>query len=228
MKKVWIVAFLLWVVASALSCGLYPVTLFDPCARYAPMADAFACGDWFYAFHPRFGVVFTTLAGLVTFGTGLQGIYSVQVTAFLFLALSAVVMFAFARRLSGSESVAWWTFALTFLAPDYFRYALDGLREPTKCFVFALVGYAAVARCSGAFALALALYVASFAYGFAAASVLVFLWCLWFAWKREWKMLPLPVLGWTLGTAAVTVLTHAYTGHWLPSPQFIPTLGEWL
>jgi len=225
MKRVWTAALGSWALASVLACWLYPVTIFDPCARYAPMADAFARGDWYYAFHPRFGVVFSVLTGVVSFATGLPGICAVQVSAFLFLALSAAVMFAFARRLSGSETVAWWTFALTFLAPDFFRYALDGLREPCKCLVFALVGYAVVARRSGAFALALVLYVASFTYGFAAGSVLVFLWCLWFAWKREWRMLPLPVLGWALGTAAVTVLTHAYTGHWLPSPQFIPMLG---
>lgn len=32
--------------------------------RYAPMADAFAAGDWFHAFHPRFGALFSVLTGL--------------------------------------------------------------------------------------------------------------------------------------------------------------------
>lgn len=34
---------------------LYPVLIADTMNRYAPMADAFAAGDWFHAFHPRFG-----------------------------------------------------------------------------------------------------------------------------------------------------------------------------
>jgi len=228
MKKVWIVALLTWIVSSALACGLYPVTLFDPCARYAPMADAFACGDWYYAFHPRFGFLFTSLAGLISFVTKLDGIYTVQISAYLLLALAAVVMFVFAKRLSDDESVAWWTFALTFLAPDFFRYALDGLREPGKCLVFALIGHGIVSRRSWSFALALFLYISLQTYGFAVSSVLLFLWCLWFLFRREWRMLPLPVLGWALGTVAVTFLTHAYTDHWLPAPQFIPKLGAWL
>jgi len=228
MKKVWLVALLVWIVSSALACGLYPVTLFDPCARYAPMADAFARGDWYYAFHPRFGVLFSVLSGAVSFLTGLSGIYAIQVVACFLLTLAAVVMFAFARRISDSEPVAWWTFALTFLAPDFFRYAIDGLREPGKCLVFALIGYGVAARKSGSFALALFLYVTLQTYGFAASTALLFFWCLWFAVRREWRMLPLPILGWGIGTAVVTVLTHAYTGHWLPAPHFISQLGAWL
>jgi len=226
--KVWLAAGLYWLVASALSCWLYPVTIADTCARYAPMADAFARGDFYYAFHPRFGLVFETLSGVVTFVTGLPGIYSVQVAAFLLLALSGVVMFAFVKCLGASDRVAWWTLALTLLAPDYFCFALDGLRESGKCLVFALVGYGVVAKRSWAFATALFLYIALFTYGFATASAMAFVWCVWFAWRREWKMIPLPVFGWMAGTGAVTILTHAYTGHWLPVPQLIEKLGRWL
>jgi len=223
--KVWLAAGLYWVLASVLACGLYPVTMADSCARYAPMADAFARCDFYYAFHPRFGLVFEVVSGVLSFVTGLTGIHTVQIAAFLFLALAAVVMFAFAKRLGATDEAAWWTFVLTLLAPDFFRYALDGLREPGKCLVFALVGYGVVAKRSGAFALALFLYITLFTYGFAAASALAFLWCAWFLCRREWSKLPLPTVGWALGTAAVTVLTHACTGHWAPAPQFIGKLG---
>jgi len=226
--RVWLAAGLSWVLASALTCWLYPLTIADSCARYAPMADAFARGDFYYAFHPRFGLVFEVLSGVLSSVTGLPGIYTVQIASFLLLALSAAVTFAFAKRLGASDEAAWWTFALTLLAPDFFRYALDGLREPGKCLVFALVGYGVVSKRSGAFALALFLYITLFTYGFGAASVLLFLWCAWFLCRREWSKLPLPVLGWALGTAAVTVLTHAYTGHWVPAPQLIGKLGAWL
>jgi len=226
--KVWLAAALYWIGASALACWLYPVTVADSCARYAPMADAFARGDFYYAFHPRFGLLFETVAGGLSFVTGLPGIYTIQIAAVLLLALSAVVMFALVKRLGASDEVAWWTFALAALAPDFFRYALDGLREPGKCLVFALLGYAVVSRRSWAFALSLFLYITLFAYGFAAASMLLFLWCVWFACRREWANIPLPILGWVFGTAAVTVLTHAYTGHWLPLVQLIDKLGAWL
>jgi len=226
--RVWLAAALYWMVASALACWLYPVTVADTCARYAPMADAFARGDFYYAYHPRFGLLFETLAGVLSWVTGLPGIYTVQIAAFLLLALSAVVLFGFAKRLGASDEVAWWTFAIVLLFPDFFRYALDGLRETGKCLVFALVGYGAAASCSGAIALAIFLYITLFAYGFAAASVLLFIWSVWFACRREWMKIPLPVLGWAVGTAAVTVLTHAYTGHWLPLLQLIDKLGAWL
>lgn len=228
MKKVWLTALVFWVAVSALACWLYPVTLYDPCARYAPMADAFARGDFHYAFHPRFGVLFHVLTGALAWISGLAGIYCLQPVAFLFLVLSAVTMFAVVRRLSDSVKVAWWTFALVLVAPDFFRYALDGLREPVKCLVFALFGYSLVAKRSWPFALGLAMYIMTFTYGFGVASALLAVWCAHFAWRREWNRLPLPILGWSVGTAAVTVLTHAYTAHWLPAPQFISAFGRWL
>lgn len=228
LKRVWLAAALYWVLASALTCLFYPLTMADACARYAPMADAFARGDFYYAFHPRFGLIFEVLSGVLTFVTGLPGVYTVQITAFLFLALTGVVMFAFVRRLGAREEVAWWTFVLVLLAPDFFRYALDGLRETGKCLVFALVAFAVVSKCGAAFALALFLYITLFTYGFGAASVLLFLWSVWFLWHREPSRLALPIVGWALGTAVVTVFTHAYTGHWVPAPQFISLLGAWL
>lgn len=228
MKKVWISAALFWLIVSALACWLYPVALYDPCARYAPMADAFAQGDFYYAFHPRFGVLFHLLTGALSAITGLQGLYCLQPVAFFFLALSGVVIFATAKRLTDSEKLAWWSFTLVLLMPDFFRYALDGLREPIKCLVFALFGYSIVSKKSWPFALGVVAYITSFTYGFVASSVLVFLWTVYWLLRHDWRKIILPIGGWVFGTGVVTVLTWAYTGHWVPAPQFIKILGRWL
>lgn len=227
LKPLWM-ALLAWFVLSAMACALYPVTMSDTCSRYAPMADAFARGDWYYAFHPRYGALFTSLAGLFAFLTGLPGVCTVQIAAFFCLAMAALAMFAFVREMGLSESVAWWTFVLVLLAPDYFRYAIDGLRDPGKCLVFALIAYGVAARSGWALGLSLFLYITLFTYGFAVSSAFVFFACVVCACRRVWRPLPPIVFGWLLGTAVVTVLTHAYTGHWLPAPQFIPKFGAWL
>lgn len=60
-NKAWFVALLLPL------CGLLilgtllwlnPIPADDTATRYAPMAQAFAEGDWLYAFHPHSGVFF--------------------------------------------------------------------------------------------------------------------------------------------------------------------------
>ena len=216
-----------WLVFGALAVWLYPCCISDTMSRYAPMADAFARGDFYYAYHPRFGVLFETLAGLIA-SVGPRGESAVQLAAFFLLAMGAVVMFFLARRLSGSREVAWWSFALSFLATDCFLYALDGLRDPGKCPVFALLGYGLVAGSGWAFGLGLFMYITLFAYGFVVSSLLVFAWCVRALWCREWRTMVGPVTGWTAGTLAVTILTHAYTGHWVPVAEFIKYVGRWL
>lgn len=235
-RLVWTAALAYWAVLSLLCVWLYPVMMSDSITRYAPMADAFARGDWAQAFHPRFGVIFQVLSGSVAWLTGLSGEKAIQVVAAGMLALSGVPLFFMAKRLFGAR-VAWWTLALLFVADDLARHAMDGLRDPGKCLVFALLGHGVVARRPLSFAAGLFVFISLFSYGFAVASVLVFAWCVVAAacavrgrdlGMRVAPALALPALGWALGTAAVTVLTHAYTGHWLPAPHYIKFLGGWL
>lgn len=235
-RTVWAVALAYWAVLSLLCVWLYPVLMSDSITRYAPMADAFARGDWVQAFHPRFGVIFQVLSGSLAWLAGLSGEKAIQVVAAGMLALSGVPLFFMAKRLFGVR-VAWWTLALLYVADDLTRHAMDGLRDPGKCLVFALLGHGVVARSPLSVAAGLFVFVSLFSYGFAVASVLVFAWCAVVAvcamrgrdlGMRPAPALALPALGWALGVAAVTVMTHAYTGHWLPAPHYIKFLGGWL
>ena len=228
MRRVWLIAGIFWIVASALACWLYPVQIPDACSRYAPMADAFARGDFYLAFHPGYGLLFSCLAGSFAWIANVPGIYAVQLASFLLLALAGVAAFAFARRLTSSEQVAWWTFALVLLMPDFFINALDGLRESAHCLTFSLLGLGIVARNGRAFGLGLFLYIITFSYGFFVASVLLGLWCIWVGRERGLRVCIMPTLGWLVGTALVTVLVHAYTGHWVPVRHAIGILGRWL
>ena len=237
-RRVWLVALAYWIVFGGLCLLLYPVMMTDSITRYAPMADAFARGDWELVFHPRFGVLFEVLCGCVCRLTGLSGAKAVQVVSTGFVALSGIPLFFVAKRLFGA-SVAWWSLALLFVCDDLPRYAMDGLRDPGKCLAFALMAYGAVARRTGWLGLGLFLLVTLVSYGFAVGSVALFAWCLYALVARppaevaadvraRLRLLPLPALGWALGTAAVMAMTHAYTGHWLPAPHYIRILGAWL
>ena len=225
--KLWGLAALYVLVASVLCIVCYPVTISDTMARYAPMADAFARGDWHYAFHPRFGVLFQVVAGAVAWLTGLSGAQAVQVASILFVALAAVPLWYLVRDIFG-EKAAWGAVALLLVSDDFTRYAMDGLRDTGKCLAFALLGLGAVRRSGLWFGLGLFVLIALVSYGFAVASVLVFGWCVWALWTRRFGALPLPVLAWALGTLAVSFMVHAYTSHWLPAPHYIDLLGRWL
>lgn len=233
-KKVWTAAILYWIVFGLLCTLLYPATIFDTMARYAPMADAFARGDWELAFHPRFGVLFEVLCGGLSWLTGLPGNLSVQVVSVGFLALSGVPLW-FAVRQVFDVRIAWWALVFLFLSDDLTRYAMDGLRDTGKCLAFALLGYGCVARRPLWYACGLFVLVTLVSYGFAVATVLLPVWAVWIfscggreSRPRLLASLGLPLLGWSLGTLAVTALTHAYTGHWLPTSHFIRFLGRWL
>ena len=228
LKKVWAVALLYWIVTSFLCLCLYPVTISDVTARYAPMADHFAHGEWTLAFHPRFGVLFQILSGSLVALTGLSGDSAAQLVSLAFVALAAPPLFLVVRDLFGDRRVAWAAVALLLVSDDFTRHAFDGLRDTGKCLAFALLGLGALRRSSAAFALGLFILVTLVSYGFAIASVFVFCWCVWALFARRFAALPLPVFAWTCGTAAVVALTHAFTGHFLPSPHFIKYLGAWL
>lgn len=231
-KRVWLTVLGYWFVFGLLCTILYPVLMSDSITRYAPMADAFAQGDWRQAFHPRFGVLFQVLCGSVSWLTGLPGAKSVQVVAVGFLALSGVPLFFLVKRLFNVR-VAWWSLALLFVCDDFTRYAMDGLRDVGKCLAFALIAYGAVEQKTLWIGLGLFCLIALVSYGFAVASVLVLAWCLYALATRPvpgsfldvWQPIVFPILGWMAGTASVTFMMHAYTGHWLPSPHYIKILG---
>jgi len=233
-RKIWLVVGAYWIVMSALVCLLSPLTMPDSMARYAPMVDAFARGDWYFAFHPRFGVLFQCVAGSISFLTGLRGDQSCQVASLLFLALSAVPLWHLAKTLF-DERVAWWAVVALLVCDDFTRYAFDGLRDVGKCLAFALLGLGIVKQKGLWFGLGLFLLITLVSYGFAVASVLIVIWDLYLlvSMTHPTSLIPhsyslLPHAFYLLATAMVTFMVHAYTGHWLPAPHFIKLFGGWL
>lgn len=219
MRRIWVVSLLYGCAFSALVCAFYPCLCSDTITRYAPMADAFARGEWELAFHPRFGVFFQCVAGLVA-SLGVRGDYACQITAVWMLALSAVPLWCLAKKLFG-ETVAWWSVVALFVCDDYTRYAMDGLRDVSKCLAFALMGWGVVSERSRWFALGLFILITGFSYGFVVGCALLFCWCVYFLIKREPKRLLAPCLAWILATVAVSMMVHATTGWWVPVPHFI-------
>lgn len=226
-QRVWALALGHWVAVTLLCWWLYPVTVSDTLARYAPMADHFARGEWALAFHPRFGVLFEVLCGCSAKVLGVPGDLATQFVSLGFLSLSVVPLWFLLRKLF-DPGIAWWTVALMLVNDDFSRYAMDGLRDTGKCLGFALVGFGMVLRRPGWLALGLFVLVSMFSYCFAVSAALLAGWCVWCARRRTWWDIAWSVFGWCAGTAAVVVLTHAYTGHWLPSPHYIKVLGGWL
>lgn len=225
--RVWLAALGYWVVAGGLCCLVNPALRSDTLTRYAPMADAFARGEWFYAFHPRFGVLFQVVSGTLAFLFGLDGARAAPLAAFLFLSLAAVAIWCCARRL-WDERTAWYAFGFVLLSEITFRYSLNGLRESIKCLGFALVALGLIDRRACWYGLGLFVLITGFSYCFAIASVLAFAGCVACAVRGAWRSLPGVIGGWLAGTLAVTVMIHAYTGHWLPTPHFIKYLGGFL
>lgn len=218
--RVRLVAGLGWVVLTFLCWLLYPPTMSDTMARYAPMAEAFARGEWTLAFHPRFGVIFQVCAGTLAF-LGLPGDLACQATAIGALLLAGVAMWYVAERLFDRET-AWWTFALVALCEVFLGNAMDGLRDPVKCLAFAWLGRGVVERRAIWFALGLFVLMTVVSYGFALALVLLLG---WYAWqRRSWW----PILLFLLGTVVETVMVHAYTGYWVPVPQIVRIVGRFL
>ena len=226
-NKIWLLSFGLWILFSFLACHFYPVMMSDSAARYAPMADAFAAGDWRMAFHPRFGVMFQVLSGSVAAMMGIDGDRSLQIVAFGLLSLSLVPIWFLSKRIFG-ERVAWLSVLLVFFGDDFFRYSLDGLRDSGKCLGFALLGLGVVERKGHWFGIGLFVLISLASYCFAVGMLFLSGWCVYALLRREWRMLLWPAAGAALGTLAVTAMVHAYTGHWLPAPHFIRYLGDWL
>lgn len=226
-KRLWLVAAAYWLVMSALVCTIYPSTISDTMARYAPMADAFARGEWRYAFHPRFGVIFQIMAGSLARLTGLRGDMACQSTALFFLALSIIPMGLLAKRLFG-ERIAWLVVVAILVSDEFTRLSYHGLRDTGKCLAFALIGWSMVEECDGWLGVGLFVLSSLVSYGFALGAALFGFWFLLSVSKHRYMQLIFPFGGWLFGTLVVTVMVYAYTGHWVPAPHFIRYVGEWL
>ena len=128
----WFVALLLplcGLLALGALLWLNPVPADDTATRYAPMAQAFAAGDWFYAFHPHSGVFFPALSGGIAWLTGLDGFRACQVAALLLWATAAIPLYGIVLKLWGDRRIALLAELLYLAASHLQRYVYDGLRD---------------------------------------------------------------------------------------------------
>lgn len=225
--SMWIAATLFWLSATALFTMCYPVWMPDVVVRYGPMADAFAAGDWEMAFHPRFGVLFQVLTGIVRRVTAFDGLQSCQCVAAAFWAYSILPLWAVSKKVFGHRT-ALLCAAFLLIAPRPFGLALDGLRDDGRLLAMLLCAWGFIDRRSigmaaGSFIL-LTLRIDSYLIGTALTGV----WIVREIARKEWRSLLLPLMSWMAGTAAVVTMVHHYTGHWVPAIQYIKYLGRWL
>lgn len=108
---------------------LNPIPADDTATRYAPMAQAFAEGDWLYAFHPHSGVFFPALSGGIAWLTGLDGFRACQVAALLLWATAALPLYGIVLKLWGDRRIALLAELLYLAASHLQRYVYDGLRD---------------------------------------------------------------------------------------------------
>ena len=227
--KIWVVALGYWVIFGILCTVLYPVVMSDVITRYAPMAEYFATGDFKMAFHPRFGVIFQVLSGALVWATGMGGDKATQIVAIGFVALSAVPIFYLMKKLFDIR-IAWWSVALLLICDHCTDLGMAGFRDSGKCLALALLAYGAVMNRPFWYGVGLFILCTLVSYGFAAAGFLLLLWwvyCLLTDWRLVLRLIS-PTIMFLLGTLAVTYMTHCYTGHWLPTSNFIKVFGGWL
>ncbi len=111
----------------------------DATGRYAPMARAFAEGNWTYAFHPHSGIVFSTLSGSIAWITGLDGFRSCQLAALLTWALAVIPLYFIALRMWNNRETAWICGVLYLLCSHLQRYVYDGIRDNGRSLGFFLL-----------------------------------------------------------------------------------------
>lgn len=128
--------------------ALVPALLFselpklDVAGRYAPMAEAFAAGDWEFAFHPRITPLLPVCAGFLASLFPISGWAACQMASALFLALSVFPVFFAVRRIYGFGNAVFAAVLIPFCS-YLMRLGYFGLRETTAVFGASLLLYAA-------------------------------------------------------------------------------------
>ena len=139
----------LFLLALALGLGLAAINVFpapDVATRYAPMAEAFAAGEWNYAFHPRIPMLHQTLAGCFCWLFGISGFAGCRLAAVLVFALCVFPLYSL-FRLVWNERVAWIGTFLYVICAELQQIAGEGLRDNLKTLAVALVALALVVLC---------------------------------------------------------------------------------
>lgn len=223
-RKFIISIFVYWFVVSAIAILVYPVIMSDTMNRYAPMVDAFAAGDWFHAFHPRFGVLFSVLTGSFA-ALGFRGDHACQIVSIGFLAFSAIPAWHIMRRVF-DEKVAYITAALILLMPEYFVYAIDGLRDTARTFAALLVAYTFISN-KREWVLALGVFIMATLRTDTQllAIIVVGAWSILAIRQKNLRAIWLPIGSLMLGLALCSIMVYEFTGVFLPNAHAAIYLG---
>ena len=113
----------------------------DVAVRYAPMAEAFAAGNWAYALHPRIPSLLPCCAGIVVWLTGCSGFIAAKAVSILFFALCVFPLYGIFRR-TFNENIARWGCVLLMFSSHFIRIAVSGLRDSGKGLAMIIACYA--------------------------------------------------------------------------------------
>jgi len=120
----------------------YDLPLRDVADRYAPMAEAFAAGDWGFAFHPRVTPLLPVLAGTIARLLPLGGHAACQLAGGLMYTIGVFPLWSGCRKVYG-KSTALWGALMYACCPPLFRLGYCGTRESCCVFGLLLLFYAA-------------------------------------------------------------------------------------
>lgn len=128
-RRVWIIAVTVSVAAMVFA-AICPLYATDTLARYAPMAEAFAAGDFAEAFHPRFGIGLPIAAGVLC-RLGLDGLSACAAASTLVWGLGAIPLWLISASVFDRRT-AWFALILYLICPQTILWGVKGFRETFK------------------------------------------------------------------------------------------------
>ena len=222
-----------WAIAIAvLFHFFYAVQFFDGAIRYASQAEYFADGNWFLAFHPRFGILFQTLAGTLVWLFNIDGLFAGQLVASFSLCAAAFAFYVLARNFS-NRFTAWMVFLLVLTCPTFNSWSANGLRESTRALfaVLFLIGFTGVFLKNhnikfGAFWLNLSLSIPILlqSHAFAPCWVLTIVLTGILVFQRRYRLAICLFLAETIASVIICTMIWIYTGWFVPAIQYIKVL----
>ena len=228
LMSVWTVALVTGLLISLYAIFLYPSNEWDSIRRYAPMAEEFALGNWRYAFHPRFGLSFQVLTGILVALTKMSGLAACQTVASFSWTLSTVPLWSAVRRTFGRVA-AWWSVLFVLLSSTYFTLAVNGWRDDLRILVVALwvLGVVRIGTGWGTLWMSLGLVMGTtlredalpFSCLVCGGYVLV-LWC-----RKAFLRALLPMTATLFGVLGICTMIYLFTGYFVPSQKLVCLLS---
>ena len=113
----------------------------DVAVRYAPMAEAFARGDWAFAFHPRVPMFYSVLCGGLVRVFCVGGFTAAKLVSAGCFAAAVFPLYGIMRRVF-DETIAAGALLIYVVNPFLLRLSCSGLRENLKCLLLLMMVHA--------------------------------------------------------------------------------------